>query len=74
MYSTITNSHISMLGTSCSELSNPSNGIVNAPSRKVGSTAVYTCNTGYNLVGGGSRVCRAGGSWSGNVPTCKGNC
>ena len=61
------------LGTSCSKLSNPSNGNVNVPSRRIGSTAVYSCITGYNLVGDESRVCRSGGSWSGSAPTCEGN-
>ena len=60
------------VGTMCSKLSNPINGEVNVPSRQVGSTATYSCNNGFNLVGDQSRVCRSGGSWSGNAPTCEG--
>ena len=60
-------------GTSCEVLSNPSDGTVSVPSRTVGSTATYSCNTGFNLVGGKTRVCRAGGVWSGKTPDCQGS-
>ena len=35
------------------------------------STAVYTCNTGYNLTGDMTRTCQANGTWSGIAPTCE---
>lgn len=64
--------HTLIIGTSCSSLSNPVNGAVNVPSREIGSVATYSCDTGFNLVGAETRVCRAGGSWSGVAPTCQG--
>ncbi|XP_019614393.1 PREDICTED: sushi, von Willebrand factor type A, EGF and pentraxin domain-containing protein 1-like [Branchiostoma belcheri] len=30
----------------------------------------FTCETGYNLVGGAMIKCQADGTWSGSVPTC----
>ncbi len=60
-------------GTSCGVLSNPTDGTVSVPARTVGSTATYSCNTGFNLVGDKTRVCRAGGVWSGKTPDCQGS-
>ncbi|CAH1249098.1 CSMD1 [Branchiostoma lanceolatum] len=34
----------------------------------------FFCDRGYNLVGAKSIRCRADGSWSGRVPTCKAEC
>ena len=36
----------------------------------VGSTAVYVCSDGYNLMGNESRVCQKDGSWDGSTPQC----
>ena len=42
-------------------------------SRPIGTTATYTCNTGYTLTGGTTtRVCVTGGNWNGSTPTCQG--
>ncbi len=37
-----------------------------------GSTATYTCDTGYTLSGSSSRTCRDNGSWSSPEPLCNG--
>ncbi len=64
--------------TTCSDLTNLTNGIIDynmgaASLRPVDTVATYTCNTGYNLTGGTtSRVCVIGGIWSGSTPTCEG--
>ena len=36
------------------------------------STATYTCNAGYNLIGPISRTCGSDGVWSPAAPTCEG--
>lgn len=55
----------------CPELEVPTNGEVNITSSNVGSTATYTCNTGFELVGQRSRSCQSSGIWSGTAPTCR---
>ena len=65
----------------CSKLDMPSNGEVTTTPGGVstelvlGSTAHYSCNSGYVLAGRGHLVCttnREGGGlkWNGNSPTC----
>ncbi|HVZ73733.1 MAG TPA: hypothetical protein VHJ20_15240 [Polyangia bacterium] len=54
----------------CPALNSPTGGSVSAPNLTYGSTAMYTCNTGYSLVGIASRTCQASGTWSGSPPTC----
>ncbi len=57
----------------CLSLSSPTNGRVSASSTAVGSTATYSCNPGYSLVGASTRSCESQGSaWSGNTPSCQG--
>ena len=69
----------------CQPLTQPSNGAVTISSgaHKVtlgrGATATYSCNTGYGLIGQENRTCVVtdGGTnatWSGNEPTCWGEC
>ena len=57
---------------SCGALANPVNGQVGHTGTTFGQTATYSCNTGYNLVGGSTRTCQATGVWSGSTPTCQG--
>ncbi len=58
----------------CQSLSPPTNGGVSASSTAVGSTATYSCNPGYSLVGASTRSCESQRSvWSGNTPSCQGN-
>ena len=57
----------------CGTLNNPANGQVTHTGRTTyRQTATYSCDTGYNLVGGTQRTCLATGVWSGSVPTCQG--
>ena len=56
----------------CDTLADPPNGQVShTVGGTLGQTATYSCNTGYNLVGGSIRTCLATG-WSGSAPTCQG--
>ena len=56
----------------CGKLHNPANGQVShTAGTKFGQIATYSCNPGYNLVGGGPRTCQATGEWSGSAPTCQ---
>ncbi|XP_064386127.1 sushi, von Willebrand factor type A, EGF and pentraxin domain-containing protein 1-like isoform X2 [Halichondria panicea] len=54
----------------CGPLTDPSNGMVDVTTTTFGSTATYTCNTGYMLTGDTTRTCGAGGQWSSSAPTC----
>ena len=56
----------------CPGLFTPTNGTVSYGSQRVGHIARYTCSTGYTLEGSSSRVCLAGGYWSGQQPNCWG--
>ena len=57
----------------CGTLTNPANGRVSYTGRTMfGQTANYSCNTGYNLVGGSTRTCQATGDWSDSAHTCQG--
>jgi len=49
----------------CPALQNPRNGEVNV----LGTTAVYTCNTGHLLLGEANVQCISG-KWSSRPPTC----
>ena len=56
----------------CPNLSNPTNGQVTFSSGvSVGSTATYTCTSGYVIIGVSTRVCQGDGSWSGRAPICR---
>ena len=50
---------ITELRCSVSEIASPDNGQVFID----GSTATYTCNTGYTLVGSATRRCENSGDW-----------
>ena len=51
----------------CGILAFLANGQVDTSS---GTTATYTCNTGYILNGPSSRTCGSDGVWSPGAPTC----
>ena len=56
----------------CSNLPNPPNGRVSLSTGVfIGSRATYTCDSGYSLVGGSTRVCQNDGNWSGRPPICR---
>ena len=56
----------------CMLLAAPANGRVTQSGRGVGSSAIYTCVSGYQLVGASNRVCQPDGKWSGEKPVCQG--
>ena len=55
----------------CGQLQNPENGFVQVSSTTEGSTATYTCNQGFQLVGNRQRTCQNNGQWSGQQPSCQ---
>ncbi|XP_068719978.1 sushi, von Willebrand factor type A, EGF and pentraxin domain-containing protein 1-like [Montipora capricornis] len=56
---------------SCPALSSPANGNMALSSGLVmGSTASYTCQSGYKATYTTSRYCQADGQWSGGEPSC----
>jgi len=58
------------VGLTCPGLANPTNGSVSAPTTNRGDSAVYSCDTGYNLLGSKTRTCQADGTWNAAEPTC----
>lgn len=48
-----------------------SNGIVDVQGLMYLSKALYTCKTGYNLVGNSTVLCGERGVWIGGVPSCR---
>ena len=59
-----------LLGIDCGDPSAPGNGTVTASTTTVGSTAVYACLDGFQLMGAASVECLSTGSWSDNPPQC----
>ena len=55
----------------CPDLDDPDNESVNYDDVEVGSTAEYSCNEEFELIGEDSRVCQMNGTWSGEAPTCQ---
>ena len=60
----------------CSSHTDPNNGMISCslgddgvPSYK--DTCNFTCNTGYELTGSGTRTCQSDGSWSGSDVVCR---
>lgn len=58
--------------TTCPDLPNPVNGIVDIQGNTPGGSAVYLCNPGLSLIGSSRRICNVDGTWSGEPPTCIG--
>ena len=56
----------------CPVLTDPTNGAVVSTGTSPGSTATYTCNTGYKLEGQMSRTCGADIQWTPGEPVCLG--
>lgn len=59
----------------CGALTAPMNGGVStSPDTLLGATAMYTCNSGYTLIGSNTRSCSGTGpgtaAWSGTPPSC----
>ena len=62
--------HLHFSGINCPNLMDPTNGMVSFSATTSGSSATYTCNTGYQLDGASTRTCQSDGTWSGSAPTC----
>ena len=45
-------------------------GVLSISNTTAGSSAIYSCLEGYNLIGETERVCLNNGAWSGSVPSC----
>jgi hypothetical protein len=54
----------------CGGLEDPPNGTVTLSVTTYESVANYSCNAGYNLNGGSSRICLNTSEWSGSRPHC----
>ena len=65
----------SIYTATCTDLPTLSNGVIvySTPSspRPQGTTAIYSCNTGYELSGGMFRTCQSDRAWSGGSITCQ---
>ncbi len=60
------------IAVDCGSLTDPENGQVDISSGTTfGSTATYSCNTGFILNGAANRVCGIDGNWGSIAPTCR---
>lgn len=57
---------------SCGELPTPPNGNKIGTQTSYGSTAIFTCDSGFMLVGSAVRECLSSGLWSGSETKCLG--
>lgn len=55
----------------CDEPNLSDNLVVDLGSRKVGTSAKFSCAKGRYMVGNGTRTCQNTGVWSGRNPVCK---
>ncbi|XP_065189560.1 E-selectin-like [Sycon ciliatum] len=55
----------------CSIQVAPSNGAIASLSLEIYGAAIFTCNSGYNVVGSSASVCLPNGAWSITPPTCQ---
>jgi len=55
----------------CPPLMDPTGGSVSVPGLRQGSTATYSCNVGYDLMGDSSRTCGGTGTWTNSEPVCQ---
>ena len=70
---THTHTHIHSLASGCDPLPDPANGRVTISGTTVGSAASYSCNKGFQLEAGPTRICQPDGTWSGTEPFCRGD-
>ncbi|KAH3836214.1 hypothetical protein DPMN_109584 [Dreissena polymorpha] len=54
----------------CGPLEVPDSGSATVSATTFGSSEIYWCNKGYNLVGNQLRTCLQNGTWSGDKPSC----
>lgn len=64
--------HPTVLAVSCPVLDAPWNGKQFGTKNMVDHEVHFTCDPGFQLIGSSSRVCQSNGSWTGEVPQCKG--
>ena len=63
---------ILLTAVDCGTLTNLANAQVShTAGTTLGQTATSSCDTGYNLVRGGTRTCQDTGVWSGSEPICQ---
>ena len=67
------------ISAQCPELQSPADGMVTTTSRRLsGSTATYTCMSGFELLdptpGSDMRTCLPDGAWSGSEQQCIRKC
>ena len=55
----------------CSILTDPTNGAVSLTGNTYRDTAMFTCHSGYELVGTVTLTCEGDGSWSDEPPVCR---
>lgn len=55
----------------CPDLDDPNYGDVDVTGNTPGSKAIYTCDSGFKLVGNRKRFCQKNGYWTGRDPICK---
>ena len=63
----------SVTDVDCGSLTDPVNGTISLTGTAFNSTATYSCNDGYSLVGDTTITCLASGLWSGEPPLCESN-
>lgn len=68
----VTPSLFCLVVISCGSLSSPPNGNKIGTLTVYGAMAIFTCNTGYTLVGAPVHKCLANGLWSGSETRCLG--
>ncbi|XP_065189559.1 P-selectin-like [Sycon ciliatum] len=55
----------------CSSQHAPSNGAIVSMSLEIYGATIFTCNSGYTLVGSSASVCLRNGAWSTSPPICQ---
>ena len=63
--------HSNLTAIECPSLPDPENGRVTLSGNTLGSSATYSCDNGFGLVGKSIRLCLADGTWSEKEPTCE---
>ncbi len=63
--------NITFIDNQCELLLDPVHGEVHQTGRFLGDRAIYTCGSGWEIVGPEERVCQANGRWSNSEPYCK---
>ena len=74
-FDSITHFSSSIAVVNCGALANPVNGLVDTSGGTTfGTTATYSCNLNFMLMGSSTRSCTVAGVWGGQPPTCIRKC